>query len=84
MQLREDLLISLEMEYAPVWHQICDRSKKSGDIKSSIIEHVISVIQIKSKHLGNVSQDKKHDSNQMQRNVDLDEWLHGGSTEGSS
>ena len=45
--------------------------QKSGDMESSIIKHVISVIQIKSKHLGNVSQDKKHDSNQMLRNVGL-------------
>ena len=45
--------------------------RKLGDMESFIIEHVISVIQIKSKHLGNVSQDKKHESNQMLRNVGL-------------
>ena len=72
------------MEYALVWDWICDRLEKSGDIKSSIIEHVISVIQIKSKQLGNVSQDKKHDGNQMPRNMGLAEWLHKGSTVESS
>ena len=53
-------------------------------MESSIIEHVISVIQIKSKHLGNVSRNKKHDNDQMTRNMGLTEWLHKGSTEGSS
>ena len=52
-------------------------------MESSIIEHVISVIQIKSKHLGNVSRNKKHDSNQIPRNVGLAEYLQGGSNEGS-
>ena len=47
-------------------------------MESSIIEHVIFVIQIKYKQLGNVSQDKKHDDNQMPRNVGLTEWLHWG------
>ena len=55
--------------------------QKPGDMESSIIEHVTSVIQIKSKQLGNISQDKKHDGNQMPRNVGLTEWLHRGSTE---
>ena len=58
--------------------------RKLGDMESFIIEHVISVIQIKSKHPGNVSRDKKHDNNQMLRNVGLAEWLDRGSTEGSS
>ena len=62
----------------------CTVGQKSGDMESSIIEHVISVIQIKSKHLGNVSRNKKHDSNQILRNVGLAERLHKGSTEGSS
>ena len=62
----------------------CTVGQKPGDMESSIIEHVISVIQIKSKQLGNVSQDKKHGANQMPRNVGLAEWLHRGSTEGSS
>ena len=53
-------------------------------MESSTIEHVISVMQIKSKQLGNVSQYKKHEDNQMSRNVGLAEWLHRGSTEGSS
>ena len=51
-------------------------SQKPGDMESSIIEHMTSVIQIKSKQLGNVSQDKKHGGNQMPRNVGLIEWLH--------
>ena len=62
----------------------CTVGQKSGDMESSIIEHVISVIQIKSKHLGNVSRNKKHDNNQMPRNVGLVEWLHRGSIEGPS
>ena len=62
----------------------CTVGQKSGDMESSIIEHVISVIQIKSKHLGNVSRNKKHDNDQMTRNMGLTEWLHKGSTEGSS
>ena len=40
-------------------------------MESSITEYVISVIQIKSKHLENVSQDKKHDDNQMPKNEGL-------------
>ena len=58
----------------------CTIGQKPGDMISSIIEPVISVMQIKSKQLGNVSQDKKHDGNQMPRNVGLAEWLHKGST----
>ena len=61
----------------------CTVGQKPSDMESSIIEHVISVMQIKSKQLGNVSQDKKHDGNQMLRNVGLVGWLHIGSTEGS-
>ena len=61
----------------------CTIGQKPGDMESSIIEHVIFMIQIKSKQLGNVSQDKKHDGNQMPRNVGLVEWLHICSTEGS-
>ena len=61
----------------------CKVGQKSGDMESSIIEHVISVIQIKSKHLGNVSQDKKHDDNQMPKNEGLAEYIQRGSTEGS-
>ena len=33
----------------------CMVGQKPSDMESSIIEHVISVIQIKSKQLGNVS-----------------------------
>ena len=62
----------------------CMVGQKPGDMESSIIEHVTSVIQIKSKQLGNVSQDKKHGDNQMPRNVGLTEWLHRGSTKGLS
>ena len=62
----------------------CKVGQKPGDMESSIIEHVTSVIQIKFKQLGNVSQDKQHGDNQMSRNVGLTEWLHRGSTEGSS
>ena len=62
----------------------CTVGQKPSDMESSIIEHVISVMQIKSKQLGNVSQYKKHEDNQMSRNVGLAEWLHRGSTEGSS
>ena len=62
----------------------CTVGQKPGDMESSIIEHVTSVIQIKSKQLGNVSQDKKHGDNQMPRNVGLTEWLHKGSTGRSS
>ena len=62
----------------------CTVGQKPGDMESSIIEHVISVMQIKSKQLGNVSQYKKHEDNQMSRNTDLDEWLQRGSTKGSS
>ena len=58
--------------------------QKPDDMESSIIKHVTSVIQIKSKQLGNASQDKKHGGNQMPRNVGLIEWLHSGSTKGSS
>ena len=61
----------------------CTVGQKSGDMESSVIEHVISVIQIKSKHLGNVSRNKKHDSNHILRNVGLAEYLQGGSNEGS-
>ena len=52
-------------------------------MKSSIIKCAISVIQIKPKHLWNVSQNNKHDGNQMPKNVDLAGWLQKGSTEGS-
>ena len=62
----------------------CMIGQKPGDMESSIIKHAISVIQIKSKPLGNVSQDKKHGGIQMPRNVGLAEWLHKGFTEGSS
>ena len=68
----------------PQYDVECTVGQKLGDMESSIIAHVTSVIQIKSKQLGNVSQDKKHDGNQMPRNVGLTEWLHRGSTEGSS
>ena len=57
--------------------------RKSGDMKSSIIKCVIFVIQIKPKHLGNDFQNKKHDGNQIPKNVGLAEWLQRGSTEGS-
>ena len=53
----------------------CTVGQKLGDMESSIIEHVISMIQIKSKHLGNISRNKKHDSNQIPRNVGLTEYL---------
>ena len=62
----------------------CTIGQKSGDMESSIIEHVISMIQIKSKQLENVSQEKKHGGNQVPRDVGLAKWLHRGSTEGSS
>ena len=62
----------------------CTISRKSGDMKSSIIKHVISVIQIQSKRLGNISRDKKHENNLIPRDADLDGWLRQGSTKGSS
>ena len=33
-------------KYAPVWHRMCDRSKRSNDIKSSISKYVILVVWI--------------------------------------
>ena len=32
-------------EYALVWHRMCDRSERSNDIKSSIINYAILVIR---------------------------------------
>ena len=54
-----------------------------GDMKSSIIKRVISVIQIEPKLQGDVSQKKKHDDIQMPKNTGLIGWLERGSTEGS-
>ena len=42
-----DLQILTKMRnYAPVWHRMCDKSKRSNDIKSSINKYVILVIWI--------------------------------------
>ena len=49
----------------PQYDTRCMIGQKSGDMKSSIIKCAISVIQIKPKHLWNVSQNNKHDDNQM-------------------
>ena len=68
----------------PQYDVECTVGQKPDDMESYIIKHVTSVIQIKSKQLGNVSQDKKHGGNQMPRNVGLIEWLYRGSIEGSS
>ena len=39
------LQISIEMEeYAPAWHQMCDRSEKLDELKASVIEYAIQVI----------------------------------------
>ena len=59
----------------------CTVGQKLGDMESSIIEHVISMIQIKSKHLGNVSRNMKHEGNQMPKNEGLAKWIQRRSTE---
>ena len=38
--------LNQKRKYAPVWHQMCDRSEKSSDLKSSIIKHAILVIHV--------------------------------------
>ena len=45
--------------------------RKSGDMKSSIIKCVISIIQIEPKRQWNVSKNKKHDDIQMLKNTGL-------------
>ena len=57
--------------------------QESGDMKSSIIKCVISVIQVEPKCQGDVSRKKKHDDIQMSKNTGLIGWLKRGSIEGS-
>ena len=58
---------------------MCDRLKKSGDLKSSIIKHAILVIHvhnwIRPTNQKGVPQKEKHDDNQMSKNVGLIGWL---------
>ena len=52
-------------EYAPIWHRMCDRSKRSNHIKSSIINYAILVTWIYNwiipTDLRCTSRMKKHD-----------------------
>ena len=74
-----------ERKYAPVWHQMCGRWKKSDGTKSSITKCVILIIHVHS-WIGpidqrNVSQKEKHDDIQMLKSVSLTEWLKRDSLE---
>ena len=77
----------LKKEYAPVWNQVCDRSKKSNGLKSSIIECVVLVIHvhnwIRLTNKKGVPQKGRYDDIRMPKNVGQTEWLKKGSTGGS-